>query len=481
MEIDLRGANHLQFIGTATSHFQAEPLPVDLATVPVLDWESEVLKSVRGKSAHIHYRQYLQDLPHLLEKPEQYTKRSNELGMNMFRFSLEAGRLSPKIGEFNEKLMARYVGFMALLKSQGQEPMITLQHYTMPLSYCRIVSGDMETGAWEDPDIVSYFQYVTKKIVGFLCDQDKVRAAIRDAGIPEGYAEAMLVKGLVSWFITLNEPIMTPLQGYLSGLYPPYKKSKLGLAKKVLGKMVEVHDVMYSLLKDTRSSSCAIHDQKVGIAYNWSYLDGALGFISHKLMNEWLYADRFERDGSHSDFLGVQYYFRETPPFFGKKWRGRVYSEHPGFGDICPAGILEVLKRMHRAYPKKDVFITEFGFPDTSDQRRPYWIMQTFLRVLEAIRIGIPVRGILHWSLVDNFEWDWGTDQRFGLLTEAQTERPLARDEDDSQRIHSWEAWKACATRARMPSKRSELMFDRAYELAKVQYDGFRYCEHCAK
>jgi hypothetical protein len=132
----------------------------------------------------------------------------------------------------------------------------------------------------------------------------------------------------------------------------------------------------------------------------------------------------------------------------------------------------EVLRRMHHAYPKKAIFVTEFGFPDATDWKRPHWIMRTFLRVLEAVREGIPVQGMLHWSLADNFEWDQGMNKKFGLASEAELERPLSRHDDDQRLIRGWQAWKACADTVLRPSTRAQQVFENAYKMAAAQYGG---------
>lgn len=469
MDINLKGAERLTFVGTATSHFQAQPR---METI-TLDWEHELDRNLRHQDSHIHRQQHLANLPHLLDKTSSYADRSLELGMNMFRFSIELGRLAPCTGQFNEDLMAQYVGLLAELVYRKQTPMITLQHYTMPKDLCQFdARGNFLEGAWESPFVIQYLTYAVKKVIEFLNNPDKVRAAIvAHTHIPEQDVERMLAFGLVSWFITINEPIMTALHGYVAGLYPPFQKKGLKKAWSILKRIVEAHDVMYDMLKQPSDTPCGITNPKVGVAHNWTYLDGPLGWPCQKIMNEWFYSDQFERNGNHSDFLGIQYYFRETPPFFGKKWPKRIYPDHPGFGDVYPRGLLGVLKRMHRAYPKKDIIVTEFGFPDDSDKQRPYWTMRTFIRIVEAIRLGIPVKGVLHWSLVDNFEWDWGMDKFFGLMSERETERPLRLDDS---LIRGWQAWKVCANVALRPSPRSEDNFKAAYKRAEYQFREYR-------
>jgi beta-glucosidase len=74
---------------------------------------------------------------------------------------------------------------------------------------------------------------------------------------------------------------------------------------------------------------------------------------------------------------------------------------------------------MHAKYPAKEIFVSEVGFSDKSDGRRPYWILDTARYIIEAKSKGIPIIGVLLWSLVNNFEWELGMSQKFGLFSEA--------------------------------------------------------------
>jgi len=130
------------------------------------------------------------------------------------------------------------------------------------------------------------------------------------------------------------------------------------------------------------------------------------------------------------DYHGINYYTREMVRFdptvpaelFGRRFtrRGAILND-PGkenfFGEIYPAGLYRVLKAVYRrTRGNKPLYVTENGFSDTVDDRRPRAILEHLAMVHRAIDEGIPVRGYLHWSLVDNFEWNEGWGVRFGLI-----------------------------------------------------------------
>ena len=69
-----------------------------------------------------------------------------------------------------------------------------------------------------------------------------------------------------------------------------------------------------------------------------------------------------------------------------------------------------------RTRGNKPLYITENGFSDALDDRRPQALLEHLAMVHRAINEGIPVRGYFYWSLVDNFEWAEGWGVRFGLI-----------------------------------------------------------------
>jgi len=84
-----------------------------------------------------------------------------------------------------------------------------------------------------------------------------------------------------------------------------------------------------------------------------------------------------------------------------------------------------VLRRVARF--GKPVLVTENGIADADDDQRPTYIAAHVRQMHRAVADGVDLRGYMHWSLLDNFEWAEGYNQKFGLATRQRQLRASAR------------------------------------------------------
>lgn len=466
---DLRGRDGvaLEYAGTSVgSHVQSEPIlygPDGRPLPPASDWEIEFQANRDGLPSRVTPPQNVADFPRFLPRKEAYINRSQELGDNMLRISFDFARLCPSPFEFNQELMEEYIKALALIRARGMEPMVTLHHFTMPTYLLETDrNGDIRDGGWEHPEVARHFRFYIENVFRCLADTDQVRVALRSVGLDKQAQDRFLAEGLAKYFMSFNEPAVTLFNSYIAGVFPPYKRGGVLVAKQVLGKMVEAHDMV---LQEAKGVTYGVgREVQVGVGYNWQYFDGFFGGAVHEF--DEYYTDKFERNGTYSDFLGLHYYFRMTLPLLtGRK--GRAYGDHPAFGDIHPEGVAKVLQQMHKAYPQKEIFVSEFGFSDAHDQRRPYWILETVRHILLAKRAGVPVKGMLLWSLVNNFEWDLGMTQKFGLFEEKELFQPLKTSKEG---VRSWEVWRAAMAVLSDPAPERLDELERVYGRAQAQY-----------
>jgi beta-glucosidase len=162
--------------------------------------------------------------------------------------------------------------------------------------------------------------------------------------------------------------------------------------------------------------------------FNWAALQaGETGHFPFPFNS---FLSPIARASGARDYHGINYYTRDMVRFdptvplelFGRRFtRSHAILNDPGkenfFGEIYPEGLYRVLKAVYqRTRGNKPLYVTENGFSDVLDDRRPRAILEHLAMIHRAISEGIPVGGYLHWSLVDNFEWNEGWGVRFGLI-----------------------------------------------------------------
>jgi Glycosyl hydrolase family 1 len=129
------------------------------------------------------------------------------------------------------------------------------------------------------------------------------------------------------------------------------------------------------------------------------------------------------------------------PPVILRRIR-RIWND-PGldndYGEIYRIGLYRVLKSVYqRTRGNKPLYITENGFSDAIDDRRPRAIPEPLAMMHRAIRDGIAVRGYLHWSLVDNFEWTGVGVPALACLVKSAVSMQLQKISSHVMRPRQW-------------------------------------------
>ncbi len=136
------------------------------------------------------------------------------------------------------------------------------------------------------------------------------------------------------------------------------------------------------------------------------------------------------------DYLGLNYYSvdmvrfapRAVKEFFNKRfYPPEARLSTTGFIANVPDGMTMALKWAHRF--QKPILILDNGVEDVDDSLRPQYLLEHLHKTWHQVNENMPIKGYFHWSLVDNFEWERGWTQRFGLWgldpqTQIRTRRP---------------------------------------------------------
>jgi beta-glucosidase len=315
------------------------------------------------------------------------------MGLNAYRLSVEWARIEPEPGRFDDAALDTYRQQLAALKQAGIEPMVTLHHFTSPAWLA-------DRGGWTSPEVVDRFAEYTQKV-----------------------QEA--TQGLVRWWITINEPSILGFKAYLEGSWPPHEPNSLRGYTRLMRHARKGHARARRILKASNPNamvSMAFAIWPLHAVRRWSPIDRAMA-----LLGDWFGQGRIlKRSLPLLDWIGVNYYSRT---FVGWPWptnNRHITGPRTDFGwEIYPDGLRHVLNRV--GHYGKPVIITENGIADADDDQRPAYIVAHVRQMLLAIEDGVDLRGYMHWTLLDNFEWAEGFEQRFGLATRDRQLRPSAQ------------------------------------------------------
>lgn len=342
-------------------------------------WAWEQKNQPPSKRSNLACDQY-----HLYEKDFDLAKSFNH---NAHRLSIEWARIEPNEGEFDTSEIEHYKKVLKALKDRGLTVMLTLWHFTLP----KWIS---DKGGWENGKTIDYFLRFIERIV------------------PE-------IEAGVDFWITLNEPGVYVYNAYLTGLWPPQKKSKWS-ALKVTWNLSQAHKKVYKLLHQLTPKipvGFAQNIQSFESSHKHSILEQYSVIFSDILENHSFY---FLTKNCH-DFLGLNYYFHhrfkhvslDDTSELTKQTLDMTHDVSDLGWEIYPEGMFEVLSDLADHIP---IYITECGIASTNDDRRVRFLIHYLQEVYRAIKSGANVKGFFYWSLMDNFEWHLGFEPRFGLV-----------------------------------------------------------------
>lgn len=352
--------------GASTSAYQVE------GGVLSNDWATSHKVPAAGAACN-HYNRYKEDF--LLAK---------KLGQNAQRISLEWSRIEPEKGKFNEKELEHYRQVLRFLKDNGFKTFVTLHHFTNPVWFARL-------GGWERKNNLQYFKAYVSKIASTLGK-------------------------LIDFWITINEPTIYAGMAYREGQWPPFKKSFL-LVFQVYRNMLAGHNQAYDAIHEYCPQAL------VGFAQNIGYYESANpGSFFDRLMIkliDWINI-KYPFSRTKKDFLGVNHYFYGCLHFLlrAKNFHEIQTNKNIPRTDrgwpIYPKALYQVLLKLGKFH--KPIYITENGLADSEDLKRADYIKKYLGAVAKALENGVDVRGYLHWSLLDCFEWEDGYKWKFGLI-----------------------------------------------------------------
>lgn len=363
--------------GSATSAHQIEGDDIHSINWRDQNEHPEIFIHHSGKACN-SYQMYKEDVELI-----------HQLGHQAYRFSIPWSRIEPKEGEFCQEAVEHYIDLLKRLKAHGIKSFITISHGSDPAWF-------WDKGGFANRDALHYFARYAEFIVPQL-------------------------EPLADYWMTINEINIMERPGYnkfeLRKNYMICHAMAYHIIHKYSNKMVGAPHAMAAITPKAphfdADKACAAMDDWI-----------LNGFFYHALKTgEMVFpgmdAEIYPEMRNSYDFWAINYYTRHPSSSRAKNGNGELLlcDQHKFIdkefymSSIYPQGLYTELQRLK----DKPVFITENGCCCTDDRWRSLKMLLDLSAIYDAIKDGVDIRGLLHWSLMDNYEWV-SFIPRFGMV-----------------------------------------------------------------
>ncbi len=390
-------------------------------------WAQEQMKNSSfaepSMDACDHYHRYEEDIRYLVQA-----------GLNAYRFSIEWARIEPEEGSFDAAELEHYRKVIRFCRENGVEPIVTLHHFSSP-------KWLMAKGGWEADtvadDFADYVRYVMENLgseLRYVCTINEANMRLQIGVISQKYIQMMQeqMNGASARSSEADVQLGINLEKMMAAQAEAAKEMKqifgVDNPQTFFAPCTQHGDEL--IMKAHQAAVAVIREiapqAKVGLTLSLHDIQAMPGG-EENARKEW--EDEFRHylpAISGDDFIGVQNYTRmligsegTLPNPEGAKLTQSDYEFYP-----------QALEHVIRAVAQEfhgDLLVTENGVSTAEDEDRVSFIKEATNGVAACIADGIPVKGYLYWSLLDNFEWQKGYGLTFGLISvnRASQERTL--------------------------------------------------------
>ena len=402
--------------GAATSAYQIEGH--GFGGAGPTHWDSfaatpgNVAGAEHGQVACDHYHRWPEDLDLV-----------RDAGLDVYRFSISWARVLPEgWGTPNAEGLDFYDRLVDGMLERGIKPAATLYHWELPQPVA-------DRGGWRNRDIAGWFGDYTELVMGRLGDRVWSAAPINEPWCV----------GWLGHFLGHHAPGLRDIRATARAMHHVLLAHGTAIAAmraQGMENLGGVFNLEYAEAADDGAAARAAADL-YDAHYNRFFLSGVfrrdypepvLEGLGPHLPEGWE-AD-FDVIAAPLDWVGINYYTRKLLAPDAGPWPAHREVEGPlektAMGwEVYPEGLGAFLRRTAAEYSGDlPIYVTENGMADwdrldrgaVEDPARIAYLARHMEQVLAAIADGVPVRGYILWSLLDNYEWALGYDKRFGLV-----------------------------------------------------------------
>ena len=335
-------------------------------------------------------------------------------GLNAYRFSIEWARIEPAKGTFDDKEIEHYREMLEYCHKKGVKPIVTMHHFSSP-------KWLISQGGWEDENTIeafaNYCSYVVRNLgdlFEYVCTINEANMGLQLAAIIRDYMKQMNADVQVGVNIDSLNPMQEKMKAMMMEVAKVFGTPQ---ANTFLSQRTEEGDKLIMRAHEAaRDAMKAIRPElKVGVTlslHDFQPLEGGEELAAKEWDEEFLhYLPYMKKD----DFFGLQNYTRKI---VGPEGVLPVPEEaertQMGY-EFYPQALGHVIRKVSKEL-SIPIMVTENGIGTSDDSRRVAFINEAVSGVADCIADGIPVLGYMHWSLLDNFEWQKGFGPTFGLI-----------------------------------------------------------------
>lgn len=321
-----------------------------------------------------------------------------QLGFNTYRFSIEWARIEPEEGFFSQAALDHYRRMIACCFANGITPMVTFHHFTAPLWFSR-------DGGWEDAKSVDRFARYCERAGTALGDLIAYACTINEANIP---LLVTLMRESIGGGGGKRETALADAARFCGGQPGRFAPYLSGDGHAATPNLIAAHRKAYEALKPLVKGP-------LGITLALNEFQAENGGEPLRDMADAAINGQFLQSVHGDDFVGVQTYTRVRFDKTGLLPPGEN-AERTQMGYEFYPEALEACIRQASRLSGCPVIVTENGIGTEDDTRRIEYTRRALQGVLRCLSDGIDVRGYIHWSMLDNFEWLEGYRPKFGLI-----------------------------------------------------------------
>jgi beta-glucosidase len=333
-----------------------------------------------------------------------------DLGFNCYRVGIEWARIEPEPGLFSSAELDRYRRLLDACHARGLAPMVTYNHFTVPRWFAA-------RGGFEVADGADLFARFAEKSTERLGDLISSASTFNEANIQRLIS---MIFSDATKQVEIDAMIAACTKASGCHRFSSLLFADVAKTEPVL---VDAHRKAMAAIKASAG------DFPVGLTLTMQDVQGEGQDAMREAVISALYGP-WLAEAARSDFIGVQTY---TRVLLGPQ--GRI--DPPAGTEMTAAGYefypqaLGGTIRLAAERTGRPVIVTENGIATNDDTRRIAYIDSALAEVRDCLDEGIDVRGYIHWSLLDNFEWTSGYGQHFGLVevdfdTFERTPKPSA-------------------------------------------------------